>query len=311
MTYSPPGYLTFFEAVKTILLNYHNTTINSNPLIPSWQVSPWEDTFLIFDLNNDNASIIRKLLDTPPNVKDMEFYLERIIVEPSGYITQTQDCLYYLDYDNNIYTFIENMFTEQEKEVTYTKQELEQFCHITNIWKIIRDLLCSEGMEQWILTHDHQKTLFSKEKWIKNEHWYHLVCSNKSRNNEPFFIEGKIVEKITLELIKATQNYNKVASEFAQKVLKEEIKPRASVQLLLHILTNYHTVFTNQWGVSRKVAESNKNDFTAFILLKAKECGFITVKPQEQKKFDEEKSISEKDADAIATLIRSLGQQRR
>jgi len=308
VAYSPPGYLTFFEIVKKILQDYYSIVINSNPLIPSWQVSSWQGTFLIFDLNNDNASIIRKLLDIPSNTKDMEFHLERIIIDTSGNLTLMQDEFYCLGYDNNSYTFIVDMFRENEQKVTYTTQELEQFFHITKIWKIIRDLLCSTDIEQWILGHGFEKTPVSKEKWIRNENWYYLICSNKLLNNEPVFIEHKIIEKITLELIKATKNYNKVANEFAQKVLKEEIKLRAAVQLLLRILSQPPIEFLSNKNTKRK-----KTDLAHYIKTEAINLEFTIKNPQQDKDIviNEEKDISNKDAEAIATLVRDLHAQKR
>lgn len=121
----------------------------------------------------------------------------------------------------------------------------------------------------------------------------------------------KITEKTILESSLKTQLHDEVINVYVQKILTGEIKLRASNRLFLYIASYHQMEITTERGAVRKVAESNKDDFISFILRKAEELGFSIVEPQNTKDFDEEKSVSRLDAEAIATLVKSLHKQGR
>lgn len=176
MSYSPPGHLTINELFEKIFSIYFEYKINSNIL-------KYNNT--ISDLDDINRANIENILASSSDTIGHTFTIKEINVSSPNF---SQDIiLECISCNNDAYLFR----PKKGRDRSFDAELLNKFIHITKIWKIIRDALCSTIddeknkllSELSFIIHGNQKDYLPSNIWLNDNNWYGLIHDGKLPSN--------------------------------------------------------------------------------------------------------------------------------
>lgn len=317
MTYSPPGYSTFKELFDKAYAQYFNDGASLSQLVSG---------YAIYNLDDDNRGNIEKIMNNQKEALEHTFSINKHDIRPS--VDPENIRLTCISFNDDQYTFRQ----EKGKNWSFSTELLRQFVHITKILKLMRDALCSTVDEEnkkslnklSFLTHDNQTGYIPNHIWLNDRNWHGLIYNGKILSecavtsiypdesaNEVVHFNKRLVDKIFIE--NAVIPLNQITMNFIQSINDGSITFRAAERLHQLFKTTHPIEFVSGTQ-TYKITEPKKykkENLVDCIEEFAKKHGFTVVSPQEEKGYDMEKSVSRMDADAIATLLRSLSQQSR